>query len=57
MARVAKEFVRTGPTPDALLALAGAGRGAGRPRVPEPVVEPAESGARRGHLRVLRGEG
>lgn len=55
--RVTPEFVPTGPTPDDLLALADAVREAGR--VPSPVaVEPAGiEVARRGHLRVLRGEG
>ena len=55
--RVTPEFVPTGPTSDDLLALADAVREAGR--APAPVaVEPAGSEvARRGHLRVLRGEG
>ena len=55
--RVTPEFVPTGPTSDDLLALADAVREAGR--VAEPVmVEPAGTEvARRGHLRMLRGEG
>jgi hypothetical protein len=56
--RLTPEFIPTGPTPDDLLALADAVREAGRPRqapaAPEPV---ATEIARRGHLRVLRGEG
>lgn len=54
--RVAPEFVPTGPSPDDLLALADAVREAGRSRVvePEPLVAEAP---RRGHLRVLPGEG
>lgn len=54
--RLSPEFVPTGPTPDDLVALAEAVREAGRPR-PEPVVVETEEVARRGHLRVLRGEG
>lgn len=57
--RVAPEFVPTGPSPDDLVALADAVREAGRPRVaaaPAEVEEPSE-GVRRGHLRVLPGEG
>lgn len=57
--RVTPEFVPTGPTPDDLLALADAVREAGRPPVPQATA-PAEAvgeGTRRGHLRVLRGEG
>lgn len=56
--RLTPEFIPTGPTPDDLIALAEAVREAGRPRrveiVPEPQVTEV---ARRGHLRVLRGEG
>ena len=60
--RLTPEFIPTGPTPDDLLALADAVREAGRPRVPVasavPAGEPAVTEvARRGHLRVLRGEG
>ena len=58
--RLTPEFIETGPSHDDLLALADAVREAGRPRhVAEVVPEPAISGeiARRGHLRVLRGEG
>ncbi|MCL3862686.1 DUF3499 domain-containing protein [Actinotalea sp. K2] len=56
--RVTPEFVPTGPTPDDLLALADAVREAGRPRAVAPVPEPVVAEvARRGHLRVLRGEG
>ena len=56
--RLTPDFVQSGPTPDDLLALADAVREAGRPRppAPAPVVPLPESG-RRGHLRVLRGEG
>lgn len=54
--RLTPEFVPTGPTPDDLVALAEAVREAGRPR-PEPVAVEADEVARRGHLRVLRGEG
>lgn len=55
--RLTPEFVPTGPTPDDLVALAEAVREAGRPR---PVVSaPVDTGdgVRRGHLRVLPGEG
>lgn len=58
--RVTPEFVPTGPTPDDLLALADAVREAGRPRpaaVVAPATDPPGGGPRRGHLRVLRGEG
>jgi len=57
--RVAPEFIPTGPSSDDLLALADAVREAGRPRTAETPVEPAEpsGGVRRGHLRVLPGEG
>ncbi len=54
--RLTPEFIPTGPTPDDLVALAEAVREAGRPR-PEPVVVEPDEVARRGHLRVLRGEG
>ncbi len=62
--RLTPDFVQSGPSPDDLLALADAVREAGRPRTPAPAAEPAtttttppaETG-RRGHLRVLRGEG
>lgn len=54
--RLSPEFIDPGPSPDDLVALAEAVREAGRPPVrPEPTVL-AETG-RRGHLRVLRGEG
>jgi hypothetical protein len=57
--RVAPEFVPTGPSPDDLLALADAVREAGRPRAAATPAEPTEpgTGVRRGHLRVLPGEG
>ncbi|MBX9245649.1 DUF3499 domain-containing protein [Actinotalea ferrariae] len=58
--RLTPEFVPTGPSPDDLVALADAVREAGRPRPAAPAPEPAPSGTeitRRGHLRVLRGEG
>ncbi len=58
--RLTPEFVPTGPSPDDLVALADAVREAGRPRAvavaPEPATSPSEI-TRRGHLRVLRGEG
>lgn len=56
--RLMPEFVPTGPTPDDLVALAEAVREAGRPRTPA-VPEPVDraDGVRRGHLRVLPGEG
>ena len=61
--RLTPEFVPTGPTPDDLVALAEAVREAGRPR-PAPAApldgaEPVDrgDGLRRGHLRVLPGEG
>lgn len=55
--RLTPDFVEVGPSHDDLLALADAVREAGRPRqrAPEPAVL-AEVG-RRGHLRVLRGDG
>lgn len=57
--RLNPEFVPAGPSPDDLVALAEAVREAGRPRpAAVPTVEPATTEvARRGHLRVLRGEG
>ena len=56
--RLTPEFIPTGPTPDDLIALAEAVREAGRPRRVEVLPEPrATEVARRGHLRVLRGEG
>lgn len=56
--RLSPEFVPTGPTPDDLVALAEAVREAGRPRPePSPAVVETDEVARRGHLRVLRGEG
>lgn len=57
--RLSPEFVPTGPSPDDLVALAEAVREAGRPRPAHvPQAEPAATEvARRGHLRVLRGEG
>ena len=56
--RLTPEFIPTGPTPDDLVALAEAVREAGRPRRAEVFPEPAGTEiARRGHLRVLRGEG
>ena len=56
--RLAPEFVPAGPTPDDLVALAEAVREAGRPR-PAAVAPPVDAGEglRRGHLRVLPGEG
>ncbi|NMR20778.1 DUF3499 domain-containing protein [Cellulomonas fimi] len=56
--RLTPDFVEVGPSHDDLLALADAVREAGRPRhvaAPHPV-QLAEVG-RRGHLRVLRGDG
>lgn len=55
--RLTPEFVPVGPSPDDLVALAEAVREAGRPREPEAALEPVAETARRGHLRVLRGEG
>ena len=58
--RLMPEFVETGPSHDDLLALANAVREAGRPRhLAEPVTvpEPTPEVGRRGHLRVLRGDG
>lgn len=54
--RLTPEFVPSGPTPDDLVALAEAVREAGRPR-PPAVPPPGKEGIRRGHLRVLPGEG
>jgi hypothetical protein len=55
--RLTPDFVEVGPSHDDLLALADAVREAGRPRRREPEpVRLAEAG-RRGHLRVLRGDG
>lgn len=56
--RLATEWPEPEPTPDDLLALADAVREAGRPRgrQPEqPTAPDADEVARRGHLRVLRG--
>ncbi|WP_188037394.1 DUF3499 domain-containing protein [Actinotalea sp. JY-7885] len=59
--RLTPEFVPSGPTPDDLVALADAVREAGRRRpeaAPEaPQAPPGTEVSRRGHLRVLRGEG
>ena len=62
--RVSPEFIPTGPSSDDLLALADAVREAGRPApvvaaVASSAAAPRETGevSRRGHLRVLRGEG
>ncbi|KGM09411.1 DUF3499 domain-containing protein [Cellulomonas carbonis] len=56
--RLTPEFVPVGPSPDDLVALAEAVREAGRSTTEQPAVEPAVAEtARRGHLRVLRGEG
>src|SRR5665647_3178014 len=52
--RLMPELIPTGPSPDGLVALAEAGREAGRPRTsgaPEPMDR--GDGVRRGHLRVL----
>ena len=56
--RLTPEFVPSGPSSDDLSALADAVREAGRP-APEPVApEPQVTEvSRRGHLRMLRGEG
>ena len=56
--RLTPEFVPSGPTPDDLLALADAVREAGRPPAPPVAREPeVPEVARRGHLRILRGDG
>ena len=62
--RLTPEFIPTGPSPDDLVALADAVREAGRPRDQETVPDaaavggnPGPIGARRGHLRVVPGEG
>ncbi len=61
--RLTPEFTAAPPSHDDLLALADAVREVGRRTVPEPVGLPEAVGAlldeapRRGHLRVLRGEG
>ena len=63
LARLTPEFTAAPPSPDDLLALADAVREVGRRTAPEPVSLPEAVGAvlneapRRGHLRVLRGEG
>ncbi|MBD8060463.1 DUF3499 domain-containing protein [Cellulomonas sp. JH27-2] len=56
--RLTPEFEPAAPSRDDLLALADAVREAARPRVPAQP-EPVDLGEapRRGHLRVLRGEG
>ncbi len=55
--RLTPEFVPTGPTPDDLVALAEAVREAGRPRPAATAPVDHGDGVRRGHLRVLPGEG
>lgn len=61
--RLETDFVEAGPSPDDLLALADAVREAGRTPSPRgrhmALPEPVQVGevARKGHLRVLRGEG
>lgn len=57
--RLTPEFVETGPSHDDLLALADAVREAGRPRHRAEVEAPALVGevVRRGHLRMVRGDG
>lgn len=55
--RLTPEFVPTGPTPDDLVALAEAVREAGRPRPAATAPLDTGDGVRRGHLRVLPGEG
>lgn len=56
--RLTPDFEQSGPSPDDLLALADAVREAGRPRrQPGPEPLPVAEVGRRGHLRVLRGEG
>ncbi|WP_125774462.1 DUF3499 domain-containing protein [Antribacter gilvus] len=53
--RLTPAFLDAGPTPDDLSALADAVREAGRVR-PAPEPPSVTETARRGHLRVLRGE-
>ena len=56
--RLAPAYAEAGPTPDDLVALADAVREAGRPKhLADP--EPVQHGevARRGHLRILKGDG
>ena len=62
--RLATEFPDPQPSGDDLLALADAVREAGRPRAAAVAPDPVEAGptvvageVRRGHLRVLRGNG
>ncbi|MFC4614973.1 DUF3499 domain-containing protein [Cellulomonas algicola] len=65
--RLTPDFTPAAPSRDDLLALADAVREAGRGRhtapaaaaatVPEPVTDALADAPRRGHLRVLRGEG
>ena len=59
--RLTPEFTPAAPSRDDLLALADAVREAGRPPEQEPLPEAVGSALaeapRRGHLRVLRGEG
>ena len=59
--RLTPEFTPAAPSRDDLLALADAVREAGRPPQEEPLPEavgsPLTDPPRRGHLRVLRGEG
>ncbi|MFC0715307.1 DUF3499 domain-containing protein [Cellulomonas biazotea] len=62
--RLTPDFAPAAPSKDDLLALADAVREAGRGRAPAPAAAVAEPAAdvladqpRRGHLRVLRGEG
>lgn len=57
--RLVPEFEPLAPSHDDLLALADAVREAGRPPEPAPVAEPvvAAGERRRGHLRVVHGEG
>jgi hypothetical protein len=52
--RLAPEPSWTGPSPDDLEALAAAVREVGRPREATDDPEPAGTGGRRGHLRMLR---
>ncbi|VEH33667.1 Protein of uncharacterised function (DUF3499) [Cellulomonas fimi] len=61
--RLTPDFTPAAPSRDDLLALADAVREAGRGRqtapapAPEPVADALADAPRRGHLRVLRGEG